>query len=83
MLNVRNRLKAETKLGTYENYSLAGVVFGALFFSAGIGLSAISSKGIPVIIAMLGAFVVFISSGCFVAVLVMKEFSGKREISVE
>ena len=72
MLRVKG-LKGENRTETLENYSLAGVILGTIIFSIGIGLTIISTKGISVIIMMLGALLSFISSVAVVGVLFFKE----------
>ncbi len=78
MLSVIRKLKGENRLETIENYSISGVVFGALMFSVGIGSTVITPKGIPTIISMLGALVSFISTVLFIFTLLIKDSLGKE-----
>ncbi len=77
MLKLKN-LKGESRMETLENYSIVGVIVGALIFSMGVGLTVIASEGIPVIITMLGAVLSFISSASVVVVLFFREALGKE-----
>ena len=61
-LGVFKKLKGKNKFDTMENYSIAGVVVGALMFTAGIGMTAINTQGVSVVIVMIGALVSFLSS---------------------
>lgn len=67
------RLKGRNRYETMENYSICGVVFGALMFAGGIGLTAIATKGIPAIITMMGALLSFLSSVSLVFTWILKE----------
>jgi len=69
-------LKGKDKYETLENYLIALIVFGAVLFGAGIGMSAINEKGISAITAMLGIFVSFIFTVALVFVWVAKDIFG-------
>jgi hypothetical protein len=56
------RFRGRNKYETVENYSILGAVFGALAFAGGIGLTALTTKGISVVIIMMGALISFLSS---------------------
>lgn len=75
MLNVK--LKGENRWETVENYSIAGIVGGALLLTLGIALTTISPKGASAIMSMMGALISFLSSVSLVATWVLKEFFGK------
>ena len=82
MLNViktLKNLKSSNKFETLENYSMLGIIFGALVFAGGIGLTAITTSGIPAIITMFGAVIAFCASVFLVFVWLAKEIFGKRE----
>ena len=82
MLNVIKTLKdlrRGNRFEVLENYSMLGVIFGALVFAGGIGLTAITTSGIPAIITMLGAVIAFCASVLLVFVWLAKEIFGKRE----
>jgi vacuolar-type H+-ATPase subunit I/STV1 len=67
-------LKGKDKLETAENFSIAFIVIGAGILSLGIGLTVITPKGIPAILAMLGAFISFVSTVALIFVWLIKEF---------
>ncbi len=75
MKNVLGMLKGSDKYETAENYSLLGVVLGAVSLSSGIGLAAFSSQGIPAILAMMGSLIAFISTVILIFVWIVKSFS--------
>ena len=84
MLNVikaLKNLKSGDKFETLENYSMLGVIFGALVFAGGIGLTALTPAGIPTIITMLGAVIAFCASVLLVFVWLAKEIVGKSKES--
>ncbi|MFH0711328.1 MAG: hypothetical protein V1944_02005 [Candidatus Aenigmatarchaeota archaeon] len=69
-------LKGNSKYETLENWLILLITFGAVLFGAGIGLSAINTKGIPAITAMIGIFVSFIFTVALVFVWVAKDIFG-------
>lgn len=71
------RLKGRDMYETLENYSIGGVVFGALVASAGIALTTLSPKGIPAGIAMVGTLLSFLSAVSLVLSWLLKELFGK------
>ena len=82
MLNVIKTLKnlrSGNKFETLENYSMLGIIFGALVFAGGVGLTALTPAGIPAIITMMGAVLAFCASVFLVFVWLAKEIFGKSE----
>ncbi len=77
MKNVLDTLKGEDKFETLENYSIALIVFGAVVLSIGIGLTIITPKGIPAILAMFGSLVSFLATVALIFVWLLKEMSGE------
>jgi len=73
--NVLGMLKGSNKYETAENYAFAGVLVGALFLSSGIGLSAVSTKGMPAILAMLGSLIAFLSTVILIFVWIIRDFA--------
>jgi hypothetical protein len=73
--NVLGMLKGSDKYETAENYSLLGVLFGAVLLSSGIGFAALSSQGIPAILAMIGSLIAFLSTVILIFVWIAKSFS--------
>ena len=74
--NVLGMLRGKDKFETVENFSILFICLGALILSSGIGLTALSTRGIPAILAMLGAFVSFLSVVVLIFVWIVKEFFG-------
>jgi hypothetical protein len=68
------KLKGDTKEATLENYSILFIIIGAVILSAGIGLTAVSSVGIPVIMAMAGAFISFVSIVVLIVAWLVQEW---------
>ena len=72
-----SKLKGKDKIETIENYCILFIFLGGIMLSLGIGFTVISTKGIPVILAMLGALVSFLSTVALVFTWVAKDFSEK------
>lgn len=70
-------LKGKNKYETLENYSILFIVIGVVILSIGIASSAISAKGLPAILAMLGALITFLSIVTLVFVWLLREFKGE------
>ena len=70
-------LKGKNKYETWENYSILFIIIGAATLSIGIGLSIITPKGLPAIMAMLGSVISFVSTVVLLAIWLMKEFKGE------
>ena len=68
-------LKGSDKFETAENYSLGGVLFGALMFTSGVGLTALNTKGISTILAMFGSLIAFLSTVILIIVWIVKDFA--------
>jgi len=69
-------LKGKDKYETLENYSIAFIILGVVMLVAGIGLTIITPKGIPTILAMLGSVVSFLATVALVFIWFAKEFRG-------
>jgi len=74
--NIFKRLRGGNKYETLENYSISGVIFGALLMTIGIGLTVLNTKGLSTIIAMMGTFFSFVSSIMLVFTWLLKELFG-------
>lgn len=72
-VNLLPKLKSNSRFETLENFSILFIVIGALTLSLGMGLTAISTKGIPTIIAMVGSLISFISTGLLIFTWLAKE----------
>jgi hypothetical protein len=55
-------LKGKDKYEAAENYSIVAILLGALVLASGIGLTTVSTTGIPAIMAMLGSLVAFLGT---------------------
>lgn len=69
-------LKGKDKFETLENFSILFICLGALMLSSGIGLTILSPKGISAILAMLGAFIAFISVVALIFIWLAKDLFG-------
>lgn len=67
------KLKGEDIYETLENYSILSIFIGAIMLSSGIGLTVISPKGFSAILAMLGAFISFISTIALIFIWLAKD----------
>ena len=69
-----SKLKGKDRIETVENYCILFIFSGAIMLSLGIGFTVISTKGLPVILAMSGALVSFLSTVGLVFTWVVKDF---------
>ena len=69
--------KDKTRYEKLEGYCIAILLIGALMLSAGIGLTIISTKGIPAIMAMLGSLISFLATVALIFVWLFKELQGE------
>jgi len=58
---------------------MVGIIVGAFVFAGGVGLTALSPKGISAILSMMGAVVAFCASVVLVFVWVIREIFEKEE----
>lgn len=72
----KGKLKGKDKYETLENYSILFLVLGALTITSGIGLTVLTPKGFPVILAMLGSFLAFTSTIALIATWLARELFG-------
>lgn len=75
-MNLLSKLKGKDKYETVENYSIAVILIGGLILSSGMALTAIATKGIPAILAMLGSLISFLATVVLVFSWLVKEFKG-------
>ena len=73
-MNLLSKLKGKDKYETVENYSIAAILIGGLILSSGMALTAIATKGIPAILAMLGSLISFLGTVVLVFSWLAKEF---------
>jgi len=69
-------LKGEDRYETLENYSIFFIFIGAAMLSLGIGLNAITTVGIPTILAMFGALISFIFTVALIFIWLAKDIFG-------
>ena len=72
-----HKLKGKNKIETLENYLIALIFLGAIVFSSGVGLTIVSSKGFPIILAMIGAVASFVFTVALIFLWVFKEFKNE------
>ncbi len=70
-------LKGKTRYEKIEGYCILILIAGAIMLSAGIGLTVISTKGIPAIMAMLGSLISFLATVALIFVWLFKELQGE------
>lgn len=75
MKNALDMLKGSDKFETAENISLTGVLLGAVVLSSGIALSALSYKGVPAILSMMGSLIAFLFTVILIFVWIAKSFT--------
>lgn len=76
MKNVLGMLKGKDKFETLENFSILFIFLGALMLSSGIGLTIFNPKGISAILAMIGAFITFLSVVALIFIWLAKDMFG-------
>jgi hypothetical protein len=66
-------LKSKNKFERAEGYAILSLLASSLMLSFGIGLTAFNTRGLPAIIAMLGALFSFLSALALVIVWVWSD----------
>ncbi|MEM5878725.1 MAG: hypothetical protein QXF12_07665 [Candidatus Aenigmatarchaeota archaeon] len=66
-------LKSKNKFERFEAYAILGLVGFSLILTVGIGLTGVSTKGIPAIMSMIGALGSFLSAVFLIGVWVWEE----------
>ena len=69
-------IKSKKKLEKMEGYSIVFLIAGSLIMSSGIGLTVVSTKGIPAIMTMLGALIAFLATVSLVFTWLLQEMLG-------
>ena len=69
--------KGKTLYEKMEGYCIVILLVGVIMLSAGMGLTVISTKGIPAILAMLGSLISFLATVALVFVWLFKELQGE------
>jgi len=70
-------IKSKSKLEKMEGYSIFFLIAGSLIMSSGIGLTAVSTKGISAIMAMLGALIAFLATVSLIFAWLLQELFGE------
>jgi len=70
-------LKSKKKLEKMEGYSILFLIAGSMIMSSGIGLTTLSTKGIPAIMAMLGALIAFLATISLIFAWLFQEMFGE------
>lgn len=76
-MKIFDMLKSGNKYERAESYCIAFLIVGSIILSSGIGLTVITPKGIPAILAMLGSLIAFLSTIALVFVWLVQEFLGE------
>ncbi len=76
-MEILNMLKSKNKFEKVEGYCILILIVGSLVMSSGIGLTIVSPKGIPAIMAMLGAFVAFLATVGLIFTWLLQEIFGE------
>ncbi|HKZ45306.1 MAG TPA: hypothetical protein VJ343_01230 [archaeon] len=76
MKNVLGMLKGKNKFESLENLSILFICLGALILSLGIGMTIFNTSGLSAIMAMMGAFVAFISIVVLIFIWLAKDLFG-------
>lgn len=70
-------LKAKNRYEKIEGYCVLILIVGAVILSAGIGLTIVTPKGIPAIMAMFGSLISFLATVALIFVWLFKELQGE------
>ena len=69
-------IKSKKKLEKIEGYIIVFLIAGSLIMSSGIGLTVVSTKGIPAIMTMLGALIAFLATVSLIFTWLLQEMLG-------
>jgi hypothetical protein len=76
-MKILEMLKSKDKYERAENYCILFLLVGSFMLSAGIGLTIITPKGIPAILAMLGSLIAFLATVALIFTWLAKELFGE------
>ena len=76
-MKIFDMLKTGNKYERIESYCILFLLTGSIILSAGIGLTVISPKGIPAILAMLGSLIAFLSTVALIFTWLIQELFGE------
>lgn len=66
-------LKSKNKFEKAEGYAILALLSSSLILSLGIGLTSLSTKGMPALLAMLGALFSFLSAVALIIIWVWED----------
>ena len=72
----KEKIKGKDRIETWENYSILLIVLGAAIMSIGLGLTILTPKGIPAILAMMGSALSFLSTVSLIIAWLVREVKG-------
>jgi len=73
---LKDMIMSKKKLEKMEGYSILSLIVGTVILTSGIGLTIVSTKGIPAIITMLGTLIAFLSTVVLIFTWFFQEFFG-------
>ena len=76
-MRVFGALKSKDKYERMEGYCILVLLAGALMLSTGIGLTIVTPKGIPAILAMLGSLISFLATVALIFTWLARELFGE------
>lgn len=76
MKRVLGMLKGKDRYETAENVAIFFTVVGGIMLSLGMGLTILSPKGFPALLAMMGSLISFLSIVFLIFVWSFKELKG-------
>jgi uncharacterized protein (DUF697 family) len=76
-MKIFDMLKSGNKFEKVEGYCIVVLLAGSLMLSVGMGLTAISTKGISAILAMLGSLIAFLATIALIFTWLAKELFGE------
>jgi len=68
------KIKGANRLETAENICILFIISSAVLLSIGIGSTAVTTRGLPAVLSMLGAVAAFTSTVALVFIWLAKEF---------
>jgi len=76
-MEILDMLKSKNKFERAEGFCIISLIVGSLVMSSGIGLTIITPKGIPAIMAMLGALIAFLATVGLIFTWLLQEMFGE------
>jgi predicted membrane channel-forming protein YqfA (hemolysin III family) len=76
-MEILNMLKSKDKFERVEGYCIVFLIAGSLIMSSGIGLTIVTPKGVPAIMAMLGALIAFLATVGLIFTWLFQEIFGE------